>query len=407
MNSGIQKSPPWGTTIKLVVGLTLVTIMGGLLLYFRSIVTSMLLAGVLTYLFYPLVQFLARSTRLSWQVSTGIIFVLIVILFLGALTATGVIVVQEFQSLLRILQKFTTILPDIATDLSQRLEQYEYLPELINFNEIANRLIAALQPILGEAGSIVSSLASGAATGIGKMFFVLMITYFTLADGDKIPDLFSFNEIPDYDYDLRRMSRELRRIWNAFLRGQLILFVLVVIVYTILLSLLGARYAIGLALLTGLSRFIPYVGIISSMVVMGLSTFFQPSNYLGLESWQYMALILILAFIVDKVFDSFVAPRFFGKALGIHPATVLITAFMAANLLGLVGLILAAPVVATLKLFGRYIFRKMFDLDPWPKEETEPDLVEYPWQRWGESLWAWMQSWWEERSSKNKRKSKE
>ncbi|MEA2009056.1 MAG: AI-2E family transporter [Chloroflexota bacterium] len=402
MTTGIQKSPPWGTTIKLVVGLTLVAITGGLLLYFRSVVTSLLLASVLTYLFYPLVKFLSSTTRLSWQISTGIIFILMAILLLGALTATGVVVVQQFQSLLRILQKFIANLPNIATNLTQQLEQYGYLTELIDLNNIANQLIEALQPVLGQAGSLVSSLATGAATSIGKLFFVLMIAYFILADSDKAQNLLDLSEIPDYDYDLRRMGRELRRVWNAFLRGQMILFVLVFIIYALVLSLLGVRYVIGLALLTGLSRFIPYIGIIATLIVIGVAAFFQPINYLGLAPWQYTALVLAVAFVIDKIFDSFVVPRFLGKALGIHPATVLIAAIMAASLLGLVGLILAAPVVATLKLIGEYIFRKMFDLDPWPNAEIEPERVEYPWYRWGRSLWAWVQSLWKKIRSPRK-----
>ena len=128
------------------------------------------------------------------------------------------------------------------------------------------------------------------------------------------------------------------------------------------------------------------------MVVMGLATYFQPSNYLGLEPWQFMALVLILAFVIDKIFDSFIAPRFLGKALGIHPATVLIAAIMAASLLGLVGLVLAAPVVATLKLVGEYIFRKMFDLDPWPDPEVENVPVEFPWFRWSRQIKNWIRA---------------
>ncbi|RLD08330.1 MAG: hypothetical protein DRI56_05610 [Chloroflexota bacterium] len=394
MTTEIQQSPPWGTTIKLVVGLTLVAIAAGLLLHFQSVVTSLLIACVLTYLFHPLVKFLSSTTRLSWQLSTGIVFILMIALLLGALTATGVAIVQQFQSLLQILQTFIADLPDIATNITQHLGQYGYLAELIDLNNLANQLIEALQPVLGQAGSLVSSFATGAATGIGKLFFVLMIAYFLLSDADKFSNRLDLSEIPDYNYDIQRMGRELRKVWNAFLRGQVILFVLTVIIYTLTLSLLGVRYAIGLALLTGLSRFIPYVGIIATLVVTGLATFFQPSNYLGLNPWQYTALILLVAFIIDKIFDSFVAPRFLGKALGIHPATVLIAAIIAASLLGLIGLILAAPVVATLKLIGGYIFRKMFDLYPWPEEETESVQIEYPWHRLGRSLWAWVQSSW-------------
>jgi predicted PurR-regulated permease PerM len=87
-------------------------------------------------------------------------------------------------------------------------------------------------------------------------------------------------------------------------------------------------------------------------------------------------LVIIAAVVLDQIFDNLVSPRLFGNTLGIHPAAVLITALLAANLIGLIGLVLAAPAVATFKLIGRYIVRKMLDLDPWPVEdETEKQPV--------------------------------
>ncbi len=392
MTTETQKSPPWGTTIKLVIGLTLVAILGGMLLYFRSVITSLLFAFVITYLFHPLIKFVTRTTRLSWRTSTGIIFIVTLLLFLGLLTATGFVVAQQIQSLLQILQNFITDLPEIADNLSQILARYGATGEIINLNDLANRAIETLQPILGQAGALVRSIATGAATSIGKIFFIFMISYFVLADMNKIPTPANFNAIPDYDYDLSRLKRELGQIWDAFLRGQMIIFVLIVVTYILALTVLGTRYAFGLALLTGLANFVPYVGSFVATTLTGLAAFFQPTNYFGLDHWQYAILALGVVFILDRIFDNVIKPRFFGKALGIHPAVVLVTAIMAANLLGLAGLILAAPVVATLKLFGRYIFRKMLDLDPWPEAETEPEQVEYPWQRWGRRLGEWLRS---------------
>ena len=69
--------------------------------------------------------------------------------------------------------------------------------------------------------------------------------------------------------------------------------------------------------------------------------------------------------------DNLVTAGLYGKALGVHPAAVLIAAIVAANLLGVIGLLRAAPVLATLTLFGRYAARKMFDLDPWPEGGQE------------------------------------
>jgi hypothetical protein len=56
-------------------------------------------------------------------------------------------------------------------------------------------------------------------------------------------------------------------------------------------------------------------------------------------------------------------------ALRVHPAAVLVAAIISASLLGVVGVVIAAPMLATLQLIGQYTLRKMFDLDPWPPHE--------------------------------------
>jgi xanthosine utilization system XapX-like protein len=76
---------------------------------------------------------------------------------------------------------------------------------------------------------------------------------------------------------------------------------------------------------------------------------------------------------------------------------VLVAALFMASLLGLIGIFLAAPVVATIKLVGIYVFRKMFDLDPWPEPELESKPVEFPWYRWTRQIKTWL---------KNKREKK-
>jgi hypothetical protein len=70
---------------------------------------------------------------------------------------------------------------------------------------------------------------------------------------------------------------------------------------------------------------------------------------------------------------------------------VLIAAIIAANLIGIIGLVLAAPVLATLRLISRYVSRKMFDLDPWPEGEMRPppEVFKIPWARWFKQIRAW------------------
>ena len=98
----------------------------------------------------------------------------------------------------------------------------------------------------------------------------------------------------------------------------------------------------------------------------------------GTSSWAIP--IIVAAVVLDQIYDNLVSPRIFGQTLGVHPAAVLIAAIIAANLIGFVGLLLAAPVLASLQLFGRYAMRKMVDLDPWPEPEAPPEEVGFPFE---------------------------
>jgi predicted PurR-regulated permease PerM len=227
-----------------------------------------------------------------------------------------------------------------------------------------------IQPLLSRTGSLVSTLAGSAANFLGWTLFVLLVSYFVLAESGGLRDRIINVEIPGYAHDLERLGRELGRIWNAFLRGQIIIFILAVTVYTILLSVLGIRYAVGLAFLAGLARFLPYVGPALNWLVLALVAYFQGFKLFGLEPLHYTLLVLGLALLIDQIFDNYVSPRILSDALKVHPAAVLVAAIVAANLFGILGVVVAAPILATVTLFWQYTMRKMLDLDPWPEGET-------------------------------------
>jgi predicted PurR-regulated permease PerM len=387
------KSPYWNTTTKLVFGLTIVAILAGIFLYYRSIVSLLILAFIITYLFRPVVIYLTDKTEMSWRLSATMLFVLIIIIMIGLLTGAGLAIAQQVTSLVSVLQDFAENLPELANDLTVYLGQFGTIGEIINLNDLANRALEAIQPFLGQLGSIVGTIATGAAASIGKLFFVVFVAYFILAESSQVGNI-SIEQIPQYDYDIRRMSRQLRIIWDSFFRGQIIIFMMVFVIYLIVLSVLGVRYSIALAAMTGLAVFVPYVGIWVTASVLFLVTFLQPTNYFGLLPWQYAALVLVVTLVINFTFDNYITPRFLGRTLDIHPAAVLVAALVMASLLGIVGIFLAAPVVATLKLLGIYVFKKMFDLDPWPEPEVELHPIEFPWYRWSRHLAEWLKTVW-------------
>jgi len=392
MTSEQTRSPSWSTTTKLIIGLTLVALFAGIFLYYRSIISLMIVASIITYLFQPMVLYLTERTRMSWRLSATLIFLVFIILLIGLVAGAGLAIAQQLIGLVNFLQDFTEDLPQFAEDLTAYLEGFG-VGDLINLNDLANRLLGIIQPLLGQAGSIVGSIATGAATGIGRTFFVVLVSYFMLSESRRVGS-FSIVQIPQYDYDFRRMSRQLRLVWDSFFRGQIIIFVMIFFVYLLVFSTLGVRYSVALAALTGLAVFIPYVGIWVTVIVLVLVTLFQPENYFGMLNWQYAAMILAITLVINFTFDNYITPRFFGRTLDIHPAAVLVAALFMASLLGLIGIFLAAPVVATIKLVGIYVFRKMVDLNPWPDPEEDNKPVEYPWYRWSRQIKDWFQNRW-------------
>ena len=376
-------SPRWSSTFKMIIGLTVAGLLLAMLIYFRSIIGPLILAFILVYLLHPLAASLNTHTRFSWRASVNVIYLIFIIILITTFTLTGLAAVQQINSLLKVIERFVNDLPNLIATLSGQvilIGPYRIdLSQFTDLGQLGDQVISTLQALIGRAGTMVGTLATATASTIGWGFFILVISYFVLADAGKVPNAIDFINIPGYSHDIQKMGSALGRIWNAFLRGQLTIVILVIISYTILLSILGVRYAFAIAILAGLARFVPYVGPLITYIVMGLVTLFQGGNYFNLVPFYYTLLTILLSIIMDQIYDNLVSPRIMGKSLGVHPAAVLVVAIIAANLIGLIGLVLAAPVLASANLIGSYTVRKMFDRDPWNEFKEQYEPLGFPW----------------------------
>jgi predicted PurR-regulated permease PerM len=368
-------SPPWGTTTKLVVSLTLVAIAGALFIQFHQIIGPLLLAFVLAYLLSPIAERLQRSLRLSWGFSATIVYLLLLLLLLSLLTLGGLGLVGQITSLVDVLQSNLGDIPKVLHDLSGRVltfGPFQFDLRHVDMSPLSSQLLGMLQSVLGRTGTILSTVATSAATFVGWTLFVMLISYFVLSESGGLRGRTDWVDVPGYSEDTRRLTAELSRIWNAFLRGQVIIFILTAFTYMIVLGVLGIRYAVGIAILAGLAKFLPYIGPFITWTTLALVAYFQTYTVFGLSPLGYTILAVGLGILVDQIFDNFISPRIMGQALSVHPAAVLVAAIIAATWLGLLGVILAAPMLATVLLFWRYTLRKMLDLDPWPASESVP-----------------------------------
>jgi predicted PurR-regulated permease PerM len=378
-NEVTPTSPTWSTNTKLVVALTVVVIMGALLVKFQFILSPLLIAFVLAYLFYPLASLLQRKLSFSWGLSVGLIYAIVIVLLVGILTLGGVGLVQQVQSVVTFVDEGIKSLPSLIEEISGKV--YQFGPfridfRLIDLESVSRQLLSVVQPVLSRTGSVVGTIAGGAANFFGWSLFIILVSYFVLAESGGLRTRMVNIDIPGYSSDIERLTRELGRIWNAFLRGQIIIFFLAVLVYTITLSVLGVRYAFSLALLAGVARFLPYVGPAINWIILCIVAYFQDFSLFAASDpngdFKYTFVVLIVAIIVDQIFDNVVTPRVLSDALKVHPAAVLVAAIIAANLMGLLGVVIAAPMLATVALFWQYIMRKLLDVDPWPEREPSP-----------------------------------
>jgi predicted PurR-regulated permease PerM len=372
---GTGSSPHWGSTTKLVIGLTIVAILAGLVIRFRLIIAPLFIAFLLAYVLYPVAMFLHKKIKISWQLASAIILLLLLIILIGLLTLSGLAIFNQIQSLITFLQVQIENIPDfIATITSKPIEFGPFSLDLtkLDATSLANQLLSLIQPILTNTATIVGEVAGGAASIIGWIFFTVLVTYFILSDSGGTRARLINIKIPGYSEDVARIGHELGGIWNSFARGQLIIMVITILVYLALLGSLGVNFYYGLALLAGFARFVPYIGPWIAWITYALVSYFQPANLFGMPPIWFAVLVVGIAILIDLLMDNLVVPRMMGDALRVHPAAVLVAAIIFANLFGLFGVLLAAPVMATLQLFAMYVVKKMFDLDPWQGYETKP-----------------------------------
>lgn len=376
-----RSSPTWSGTTKLIVNILILITAIGLLVKFSSLVTPLVIALLLTLMIHPLAEILSIRFHIPWSLAVNLIFLIFAILLIALLAVGGLTLVQQIQDLIIFIQNKLPNLPEFLTEItSQSMRMGPFMIDLsqINWREIGNQLINYVQPLLAEMGGFIGSLAGGAAQVVGTIFLAFILSYLLTGEtGGKREKIFILT-IPDYQYDLERMWYETKLVWNAFLKGQAIIIVIRTILYSILLGALGVRFYVGLAIGAGIANLIPYIGVAVAWITYFFVALFQGTTLFGLDSFSYALIVAISAWILDNLYDNTVTPRVMGGALKLHPASIMVAALVGLNLFGLMGMFLAAPVLASLKLILQYIQRKMQDKDPWEniprKYEKEEDL---------------------------------
>jgi len=363
-----EESPNWSVATKALVALAVMMIVAGMLVRFQHVIPILVLAPILVIIIVPVVQFMCVRLKMPWGLAATIAMLLFILLLIGASTVLGLAIVQQLQALFLIVQQFLLDLPTQLELLSQ--QTYQLGPWVLEFSQfdlgaIGEQVIAAIQPLLREASSLITFLATGVIESLTRIVLVLAIAFFLIFDYRRIRAVMKDISIAGYKHDIQRLQRELLRIWQAFMRGQLLIVTITAFLTYLLMQGLGLRFPIGLGVLGGIAKFIPIVGPVTAGFIAAIVGLFQPSNWFGLVPLAYAAVIVIGVVILDQSIDIFLVPRIMGTTLNLHPALILVGLVIGASLAGVIGLLLSAPTIASFLLIGRYVYRKMSDLSPW------------------------------------------
>ncbi len=316
----------------------------------RHTLTPFVLAMVFAYLFNPLINFFNRRFRLPRSLSIFVVYIILIGSFIFSLSLLTRTIITESES---IRNSFETYISSIQKDVKQLPDWIQpYITDYIDyFNN--NRLF----------GNIVFSpfpFVTKAFIGIVNFFIFLFSAFFFLKDGGKMVEKL-VNVLPRRNRDeILQLFKRINDILGSYLRGQLILIASMVIMLFASFSILGVKYALTIALFSAVFEIVPFIGPLTAGVI---GTFFimisgSPINFY-LTPVQIAIVSAAIYYVSRQIQDYLIAPYVIGKVTKLHPLVILFSVLAGEQIYGIIGLLLAIPIAASLKVIYGFLLEKV------------------------------------------------
>jgi predicted PurR-regulated permease PerM len=354
---------------KRIVVVVLLVLLALVLYRFRAVIPPLVIAFLMAFILDPIVDFLTDRLHLPRGLSTALVFLVLIVGMLGVVAAP-VTIVPSIPRAVRSLQiDLTRIIVEIGTFFEQPVEIRGYTLDLSPlYQELSSMLRSFVSSVAQGTLDVVFSIASGAFW----LIIILVAAFYLVKDADRLTEQVDDLSPPGYREDFVRLRQQITDAWNAFLRGQLLLALALATLTTVVCMAIGLPYAVVMGLIAGVMEFVPNLGPIIALIPAVLVALFQGSSYLPLSNFWFAVLVLVLYIIIQQIEGNLLLPRILGHSLNLHPLVVLIGIIVGGSLAGILGMLLAAPVLATLRVIGRYVFYRLYDRDPFAEPEEEP-----------------------------------
>ena len=335
----------------------------------KPILMPFLVAMILAYLGDPLVDRL-ESLRINRMLAVTMVFVgfgLVVVL--GGLVLVPVLV-RELVALMRGVPEFIIWLQDTASPLL--VSYFGIDPFDIRMDVLRTQVLANWQ----QTGDVVTLVLAevtkssvALVTWVATLILIPGVGFYLMRDWDNLVSAIADLIPRDVEGTVSMLTRECDDVLSAFLRGQLLVMLLLGCIYATGLYFVGLELAIVIGLLAGIASIVPYLGVIVGIFAAGLAALFQ------FQDMTYVAYVGVV-FAIGQILEGFVlTPLLVGDRIGLHPVAVIFSILAGGQLFGFVGILLALPVAAVIMVFVRHAHDRYKDSDLYTVPETgEPPL---------------------------------
>jgi len=360
-------SARWSTDTKRLVVLFGIILVGLAIYRFNFVLGPLAIALLVAYLLSPIADFLERRLRFRRPIAV----VLLLLLLLALLILVSILLAQ---SIIAQLQSLRLDLNQIGAQISDLLSH----PLVIGgfridlrqaVDQLRGSLNSLLQPIIDRAVGVGADVAQGFVW----LIFIYITTFYLMKDWRRIGRWIEEAMPPGFRDDFVSLRAQIAQTWNNFFRGQLVLGITMGVVVGLAMWAVGLPNALIIGGLFGVLEVVPNFGPVIASIPAILIALFQGSNWLFADNpIAFTAVVIVLSFVLQQIENVVLVPRILGHHLNLHPVAVLVAVIAGASLAGVLGILLASPILATLRDVGRYVSARMLDGDPFPAVADPP-----------------------------------
>jgi predicted PurR-regulated permease PerM len=326
-----------------------IALAAGLLLWLLSpILAPFLFGAILAYILDPIVEKLTNR-----KFPRVLAVLLVMVIALGLLVALMLIVVPLFYKEARLLGEnlpgfFDWVNQQAAPWLKAKLD-FDLRLDAESLKQMARDVLATNEDL---AKRLLHSLGIGGLAVAGflvSLLLVPVVLFYLLRDWhglvSSIDQLIPRRIHPK----VQVMAREIDAVLAEWLRGQLLVIVLMSVYYSVALWLAGLEFALPIGIITGLAVIVPYVGIVVGLLLATIAALLQFDTVAGVVS------VWIAIGIGQALEGMVVTPLIVGKRIGLHPVAVIFALLAFGQLFGFFGVLLALPASAALLVGLRHL----------------------------------------------------